>query len=32
MKNVINNFREKHPGSKIILKIVDDNLRVWKEN
>ena len=32
MKNVVNNFREKHPGCKIILKIVNDTLRVWKEN
>ena len=32
MKNGIKNFREKHPGSIIILKMVNDPLRVWKEN
>ena len=33
MKNGIKNFRrEKHPGSIIILKTVNDSLRVWKEN
>ena len=32
MKNGIKNFREKHPGSIIILKTVNDFLRVWKEN
>ena len=32
MKNGIKNFREKHPGSIIILKIVNNYLRVWKEN
>ena len=25
-------FREKHPGSIIIIKMVNDPLRVWKEN
>ena len=32
MKNGINNFREKHPGSIIILKMVNDPLRIRKEN
>ena len=32
MKNGIKNFREKHPGSIIILKMVNDPLRVWKKN
>ena len=32
MKNEIKNFRRKHPGSIIILKIVNDPLREWKEN
>ena len=32
MKNGIKNFREKHPGSIIILKMVNDPFRVWKEN
>ena len=32
MKNEIKNFCEKHPGSIIILKMVNDPLRVWKEN
>ena len=32
MKNGIKKFREKHPGSIIILKIVNDPLFVWKEN
>ena len=32
MKNGIKNFREKHPGSIIILKMVNDPLHVWKEN
>ena len=32
MKNGINNFRKKHPGSTIILKMVNDPLRMWKEN
>ena len=32
LKNKIKNFREKHPGSIIILKMVNDPLRVWKEN
>ena len=32
MKYRIENFLEKHPGSIIILKIVNDPLRVWKEN
>ena len=32
MKNGINNFPEKHHGSIIILKMVNDPLRVWKEN
>ena len=32
MKNGIKNFHEKHPGSIIILKLVNDPLRVWKEN
>ena len=32
MKNGIKNFREKHPGSIIILKMVNDPLRVLKKN
>ena len=32
LKNGIKKFREKHPGSIIILKIVNDLLRMWKEN
>ena len=32
MENGIKNFREKHPQSIIILKMVKDPLRVWKEN
>ena len=32
MKNGIKNFREKHPGSITILKMVNDPLRVRKEN
>ena len=32
MKNGIKKFREKHPGSMIILKMVNDPSRVWKEN
>ena len=32
MKNGIKNFREKHPGFIIILKMVNDPLRVWKKN
>ena len=32
MKNGIKNFRKKHPGSMIILKMVNDPSRVWKEN
>ena len=32
MKNEIKNFRGKHPGSIIILKMVNDPSRVWKEN
>ena len=32
MKNGIKKFGEKHPGSIIILKMVNDPLRVWKEN
>ena len=32
MKDGIKKFREKHPGSIIILKMVNDPLRVWKEN
>ena len=32
MKNGIKNFRGKHPGSIIILKMVNDLLRVWNEN
>ena len=31
MKNGINDFREKHPGSIIILKMVNIPLRVWKK-
>ena len=31
MKNGIKNFREKHPGSIIILKMVNGPLRVWKK-
>ena len=32
MENGIKNFREKHPGSIIILKMVNDPLSVWKKN
>ena len=32
MKNRIKNFHKKHPGSITILKMVNDPLRVWKEN
>ena len=32
MENRIKNFREKYPGSIIILKMVNDPLPVWKEN
>ena len=32
MKNGIKSFREKHPGSMIILKMVNNPLRVSKEN
>ena len=32
MKNGIKNFRERHPVSIIILKMVNDPLRVWKGN
>ena len=32
MKNGIKKSREKHPGSTIILKMVNDPLRVWKKN
>ena len=32
MKNGIKNFCEKHPGFIIIFKMVNDPLRVWKEN
>ena len=32
MKNGIKNFREKHPESIIILKMVNDPLRAWKKN
>ena len=32
MRSGIKNFREKHPRSMIILKLVNDPLRVWKEN
>ena len=32
MKNGIENFREKHPGFIIILKMVNDPLRVWKKS
>ena len=32
MKNGIKKFREKHPGSIIIFKMVSDPLHVWKEN
>ena len=32
MKNGIKNLREKHPGSIIILKMVNDPLRVRKKN
>ena len=32
MKNGIKNFLERHPGSIIILKMINDPLRVWKEN
>ena len=31
MKNGTENFREKHPGSIIILKMVNDPLSVWKK-
>ena len=31
MKNGIKNFCEKHPASTIILKMVNDSLRVWKK-
>ena len=31
MKNRIKNFRENHSGSTIILKMVNDPLRVWKK-
>ena len=31
MKNGINNFHENHPGSIIILKTVNDPLRVWEK-
>ena len=32
VKNGIKKFREKHPGTIIILKMVNDPLRAWKEN
>ena len=32
MKNEIKSFREKHPGSIIFLKMVNDPFRVWKGN
>ena len=32
MKNGIKNFRKKHPGCIIILKMVNVPLRVWKKN
>ena len=32
MKNEIKNFREKHPGSIIFLKMVNYPFCVWKEN
>ena len=32
MKNGIKNFREKHPGSIIILKMVNNPLHVWEKN
>ena len=32
MKNEIRNFSKKHPGSIIILEMVNDPFRVWKEN
>ena len=32
MKNGIKKIREKHPRSIIILKMVNDPLRLWKEN
>ena len=32
MKNEIKNFRKSHPGSIFILKMVNDPLRLWKEN
>ena len=32
MRKGIKKFCEKHPGSIIILKRVNDPLRVWKEN
>ena len=31
MRNGIKNFCEKHPGSIIILEMVNDPLRVWKK-
>ena len=31
MKNGIKNFHEKHPGPIIVLKMVNDPLRVWKK-
>ena len=32
MKNEMKNFSEKHPGSIIIFKMINDPLRVWKKN
>ena len=32
IKNGIKSFCKKHPGSTIILKMVNDPLRMWKEN
>ena len=32
MENGIKNFCEKHPGSIVILKMVNNPLRAWKEN
>ena len=32
MKNGIKNVREKHPNCIIILKMVREKLRLWKEN
>ena len=32
MKNGINNFRKKHPGSIVIFKMVNDSWLAWKEN